>query len=289
MILLVASSAPPLLTRRLAALIEARIALRPVDSSQLEIGRFYAYREKRKPGTEMLKVKLLAHTGRSGKLKVRFEDGPFPGLEDYVASRQLICPWGQRRDVLRDEERAARLEEYVDRSGIADRALIEATSAVLASTGEPGAAAAAVTAMDEGEWQRIFDRAGIDGSPLDVHPLAYRDRYGMVHMPLEAAIGVAKAFAASEPGAVTMYLDDREEEYRLRGSQPGDRFFHDYLRELSPGFALARRWAGLEQEADALREEIARLRVLLNRAAYDLRDAGKDQQARRLLRALEGR
>jgi hypothetical protein len=32
-----------------------------VDSSQLEIGR-HKYREKRKPGTEMLKVMLLAHT-----------------------------------------------------------------------------------------------------------------------------------------------------------------------------------------------------------------------------------
>jgi hypothetical protein len=37
-----------------------------------------------------------------------------------------------------------------------------------------------------------------------------------------------------------------------------------------------------------LRKEIARLRVLVSRAAYDLRDAGKERQSRALLRALEG-
>jgi hypothetical protein len=43
-------------------------------------------------------------------------------------------------------------------------------------------------------------------------------------MPLEAAIGIAMAFAAAEPQKVTTYLDAREEEYRIRGAQPGDRF-----------------------------------------------------------------
>jgi hypothetical protein len=260
-----------------------------VYSSELEIGRHYAYREKRGAGSPMLKVKLQdILVGRKGKLKVRFEDGPYPGLEDYISTRQLVCPWGERRAVLRDEERAARLEEYVRRSGLADAALVEAASSVLAASGEPSASAEAITAMDERELQRILDRAGIDTEPVALHPLAYRDRTGWLHMPLEAAIGVAKAFAAAEPRTVTMYLDDREEEYRLLGNQPGDRAYHNLLREMSPGFALARRWAGLEQEADALREEIGRLRLLINRAAFELRDAGRDQHARRLLRALDG-
>ena len=47
--------------------------------------------------------------------------------------------------------------------------------------------------------------------------------------------------------------------------------------------------AGLEQEAELLRKEIARLRSLVSRAAYDLKDAGADRKARTLVRALEGR
>lgn len=54
---------------------------------------------------------------------------------------------------------------------------------------------------------------------------------------------------------------------RLRGNTPGERWWHSYLREKAPGFAIARQWAGLEQEAEMLRKEIARLRSLVSRAA----------------------
>ena len=76
---------------------------------------------------------------------------------------------------------------------------------------------------------------------------------------------------------------------RLRGNTPGERWWHSYLREKAPGFAIARQWAGLEQEAEMLRKEIARLRSLVTRAAYDLEQAGAERKAQRLLRALEGR
>jgi hypothetical protein len=82
-----------------------------VYSSDLEIGRLYAYREKRGAGSPMLKVKLLdILVGRKGKLKVRFEDGPYPGLEDYVSTRQLVCAWGSggRSYAMRSEPRALR-------------------------------------------------------------------------------------------------------------------------------------------------------------------------------------
>ena len=76
------------------------------------------------------------------------------------------------------------------------------------------------------------------------------------------------------------YLDDTEEEYRLRGNQPGERWWHHYLRKKSPGLAIARQWAGLDQEAELLRQEIAGLRVLISGAAYDLKAAGDRQQDR---------
>jgi hypothetical protein len=74
------------------------------------------------------------------------------------------------------------------------------TSAVLESTGEPGAyAGEAITAMSEPELQRILDHAGLATAPTDLHPLAYRDRHGYVHLPLDAAVALAKAFAAANP------------------------------------------------------------------------------------------
>jgi hypothetical protein len=160
----------------------------------------------------------------------------------------------------------------------------------LESSGEPGAAAAAEgTSMSESEIQRILDRSGLSTPPSELHPLAYTDRHGYVHLPLDATVKLAQAFAAVEPQTVIGYLDDQEEEMRLRGYQPGDRWWHEYLRERSPGFALARQWAGLEQEAELLRKEIARLRTLVSTAAYDLKAAGQERKGQRLLRALEGR
>lgn len=109
-----------------------------------------------------------------------------------------------------------------------------------------------------------------------------------MHLPLDAMVTLARAFAAAEPQTVVEYLDNREDELRVKGRQPGERWYHDYLRELSPGHALARQWAGLEQEAEMLRKEISRLRSLVSGAAYDLRDAGRERKAKSLLRALDG-
>ena len=87
-----------------------------MESHELEIGRRYAYREKRGPHYPMLKVRLLDKVGRKGKIKIRFEDGPHPGLEEYVCTRQLVVPWGQRHEVLRDEKLAAALDEHAAQS-----------------------------------------------------------------------------------------------------------------------------------------------------------------------------
>jgi hypothetical protein len=82
-----------------------------MDSASLTVGKLYAFREKRQPGVPFLKVKLLAKVGRGGKVQVRFEDGPFPGLEEYVHTRQLVVPWGERQAFLKDEERLERDQE----------------------------------------------------------------------------------------------------------------------------------------------------------------------------------
>src|SRR5436309_8217119 len=77
-----------------------------VESASLEIGRLYGYRENpRARGSELLKVKLVAKVGRGGKVRIRFEQGPHPGLEEYVRTANLIVPWGSRQALLRDEER----------------------------------------------------------------------------------------------------------------------------------------------------------------------------------------
>jgi hypothetical protein len=260
-----------------------------MQADELEIGRFYAYREGSLTSGDPLKVKLLEKIGRGGKVKIRFEDGPHPGLDEYVRTRQLIVPWGQRKALLRDEERAQRLSEHHARTRPA-QATAHAIGQVLASSGEPGAwCEPSGLSMEESELQRIVDRAGLEQPLLQLHGLAYRDRRGYVHLPVEAAETVARAFAAAEPETVLMAIEDRESELKAGGYAPGDRYKHELLREYGPSFALARQWAGFDRDLERLQQEIGRLRGLVSRAASDLKTAGKEGKARSLLRALDGR
>jgi hypothetical protein len=256
-----------------------------MQTASLVDGRFYVFREKPRAGTPMLKVKLVEKVGRRGHVKIRFEDGPHPGLEEYINVRQLVVPWGERKALLRDEERLERIGQTVKR----DPAREEAISTVLAASGEPSAGAGEWLAMPEDELQRIVDRAGLSEHPAELHPLGFVDRHGEVHLPLDGAERLARAFAAAEPENVLMYIDDHEEELKRRGSVPGDRYLHDVLRQYQPGWALARQWAGFDRAVEELQKEIARLRSLVSRAAYELKDAGAEDKSRRLLRALDGR
>jgi hypothetical protein len=256
-----------------------------VESASLVEGRYYAFRDRPRASAELLKVKLVQKVGRRGHVKIRYEDGPHPGLEEYINVRKLIVAWGERKALLRDEERLARIEQTVKR----DPALEEAISTVLAASGEPSAGAGDWLSMREDEVQRIVDRAGLNEPPAELHPLGFVDRHGEVHLPLEGAERLARAFAASEPENVLMYIDDHEEELRRRGNVPGDRYLHDLLRQYQPGWALARQWAGFDVAVEELQKEIGRLRSLISRAAYEFKDVGAEDKGRRLLRALDGR
>jgi hypothetical protein len=115
-------------------------------------------------------------------VKIRFEDGPHPGLEEYVRTANLIVSWGDRKAVLRDEERSQRIVEHSKRSR-SDHAIVEAVSSILESSGEPSAGATTDgLSMPEAELERIMRRAGLDGEPTTLHHLAFRNRRGDVEM-----------------------------------------------------------------------------------------------------------
>jgi hypothetical protein len=55
----------------------------------LVVGRSCGFREKRSSACPLLKVKLVDNVGQKGKVKIRFEDGAHPGLEEYVSDREM--------------------------------------------------------------------------------------------------------------------------------------------------------------------------------------------------------
>ena len=234
-----------------------------MQTSQIEVGHKYAMREKVSVGEPLIQVQVLETTGRGGQIKVRHLSEPHDGLEEFVKTRQLLVPWGERQAFLKDEERAQRFDEARQRP---NQALAGAIATVMAATGYSDGSADddGTVHMEAVELREIARLAGLPQNLEDSHEAAYVDRFGDMHLPVEVAEKLAHAYASAEPEIVLMFIEDEENEYRAKGYEPGERFWHDYLREKTPGFALARYWAGHEEEVAQLRAEIERLRRLVS-------------------------
>ena len=258
-----------------------------MDGASLVVGRSYALRERVSTGAPIRRVKLVDVVGRRGKIKIRHEDEPHEGLEEYVSTRNIIVPWGEVRALLRDEKQHAALVEHLSWP---DRVIRQAADTVITSSGED------VWARDNGILEgdpaaidRLMQRAGLAPNLSELHPLAFVDRKGCAFVPFPGTEALARAFAAAEPDTVTMAIEDQEAEWKHGGYGPGDRYLHDLLREHAPAFAVARTWAGFDSEIKTLCEEINRLRNLLYSAALTLQRSGQEREGRRLERALDGK
>jgi hypothetical protein len=259
-----------------------------MQSFQIEVGHKYAMREKVSAGEPLIQVQVLEKTGRRGQMKIRRLSEPHAGLEEWVKTRQLIVSWGERQAFLKDEERERRFDEARPKP---NQALAGAIRTVMCATGYDDADADddGTVHMEAVELREIARLAGLPQNLEELHPLTYVDRRGDLHLPVEIAEKLAHSYASAEPEIVLMYIEDQEKEYKARGYEPGERFWHDELRRQLPGFALARYWAGHEEEIAFLRSEIERLRTLVKTAADVLVKNRAESEGWRLRRALDGR
>ncbi|MCZ7662707.1 MAG: hypothetical protein M5U22_07120 [Thermoleophilia bacterium] len=259
-----------------------------MQSYAIEVAHKYGMREKVSPGEPLIQVQVLEKAGKRGQVKVRRLSEPNAGLEDWVKTRQLIVPWAERQAFLKDEEREGKFDEARPKP---NQALSGAIETVMYATGydDAGADDDGTVHMDAAELREIARLSGLPQKLEDLHPLAYVDRHGDLHLPLEVAEQLAHAYASAESESVLMYIEDQEKEYKYRGNEPGERFWHDELRRRMPGFALARYWAGHEEEIAYLRAEIERLRGLVVSAADTLSSKGLWAEAGHIRLALQGR
>lgn len=105
-----------------------------VQKSNLVASGHYALRPRGSNRNDPLVQVTFLGKARGGKVKVRFEGGESAGLEEWVATRSLACEWGERKEMLRDDEAAVRLIE-ID-SAAWDRVRQEAIFLVFEASGE---------------------------------------------------------------------------------------------------------------------------------------------------------
>jgi hypothetical protein len=249
-------------------------------------GKNYALRPKGAgpgSGDSFVKVVFLGLT-HSRQCKVRFDSGELEGLEDWVVTRDLACRWGERRALVRDEERAAKMA--AEDEGVWDEVTEEAISTVMEASGEY-TGFGRVWSDDPVTAQRYWDRGGLTGTPLEYDPVNYRDRFGAWNLSYATALKAAQSFAAAESELVDLYLRGIEEELKAEGFEPGNRFSHDLLRKWAPSHALVRAWSQVPRGI-AAENEITRLRSVVSQAVRFLRDAGEERKADQIERGLHG-
>ena len=258
-----------------------------MQNSEIEVGGKYAMREKVSVGEPLVEVQVLEKTDRRGQIKVRRLSEPHRGLEEYVKTRQFVVAWADRQAFLRDEQRQQRFNQSRSNPG---QAIVGAIETVFDSTGYDA------WTEDDGTVEmlanEVHEMARLAGLPRDLeklHEVAFIDRFDRMHLPVEVAEKLAQAYASAEPEIVLMYIEDQESEYKARGYERGEHYYHDLLREKLPGFALARYWARHKEEIEMLRTEIQRLRNLVKLAGKTLQEAGQEREGWRLTRALNGR
>ncbi|MGE3075144.1 MAG: hypothetical protein AB7N24_15425 [Dehalococcoidia bacterium] len=239
--------------------------------------------------TERLhRVVVVEKLDRNKQVKVRHLEGEQEGMEEFISFRNVVVAWKARKRFLRNEEKLRTIREL---SSGADPVVREAVQAVFGAAGEHSAFVHSDGhfSADVAAVERLAARAGIEGPWKQLDSCAFVDDNGWAQLGFAAAHRLAIELAKREPDTITIEVESREEELRAGGYAMGERWQHEWLRDQRPAFALMRQWAGFSRDLDRLQKEIERLRGLAYGASLDLERAGKQREARRLQRALDGK
>jgi hypothetical protein len=250
---------------------------------------------------------------RSRKVRVRYEDGEFAGLEVWVPRQRLVCAWEEADAFEADEERLAAVRA-ASRDAIDTTEHRAAWHALYAYPRPDGillglqASEGTVVEISEHPLETVAQELGLDAEDLLRESLAFRDRHGAFWAAWPAAVRLAQRVAQVYAREVLAHVAAKETELRRqavtgekirfrgrRGGHPTDargydvpaEFYVQRLHREQPAFDLVRQWCGAAagssfEEVTALREEIDRLHVLLERAIRRIEDFGHPQVARHL-------
>ena len=253
--------------------------------SHIKPGVEYALREKRSPTAPLQRVRILEHI-RGNRWKAEWVD-PNPGLVHFVESGHLLAPWKEHKTFLKEEADEGRLREHNDRAGYKrDSPLDNALHEVFESVGDKdisywrGVLFGPAEAID-----RLRARAKSEAGKRT--PYAYTDRRGVVRLPFDEALDVARRFSAAEPATVLIAIEGTERKWAREAATPGEEHMAGLLNEFRASWALIRQWAGQDAAVAQREAEIQRLERLVWDAIYAMQKAGLDREASRLRRAIE--
>jgi hypothetical protein len=183
------------------------------------VGEHWGYREKARTLGQPLRPVEVLQLGppRSRKVRVRWLDGEYEGLDQWVPGVRLVVPWEEAADLVRDEDQLLGLRALQpDPPG---KAMADAVSTVWFATAEENVlfdvrdrrplelTVVHVEDRDDAIEPLIDDLLGSPG--------AYVDSAGDLHVGQVAAIQVAVHLARRWPERVLAYAEREVERLRV--------------------------------------------------------------------------
>ena len=250
---------------------------------------------------------------RSNKVRVRWLDGEYEGLEEWVPKIRLVAPWDEADTLLHDEFRMLKAVEVSEDAF--DKMIWEAAGEVLGALSERSTSQEEVFFGNKAAEEKLLVvqdlkaaalRLGLDEEKMLAEPHAFVDRSGWYKAPFRTAVKVAKHCCQRFPREVLKRIRKEENESRRElisgGPAPSYPWWMDSapyreraearLEEMKPVHNLIRKWCGQEDPEEfkqifALREEVDRLRKLAQETVGWLKDSGHPVKAGLLRRELD--
>lgn len=267
----------------------------------VEPGKHYGYRKQRYAIGKPLRPVLVTKLGppKSYKCRVRWLDGEYEGLDEWVRTDTLLCPWESADAFIEDEVRLARVVEasahaYKTTEWLAVREVLWKVE----------------TPFELSEWVRheglvmiedfpanIAD-CGFDPAELVAEPLAFIDRHGTYHGSFSTALRIAQRLCKQHPERIITDLKLDIQAYKKAAktgwyaSPHGGRGWdislghaQKQVEEHLEILKIVSPWCGHEfaEKFDViagLQEEVARLRLLLTETLDWMRDTAEEQKLR---------
>ncbi len=252
--------------------------------AQVKPGVEYALREKRSAESPIQRVRILEHV-RGNRWKAEWVD-PNPGLTHFVESGHLICAWKDLKAFLREEESAERLKAHNKQQGYVPASVMDhALTEVFENAGDDLSFYRGVVSGPPEAIARVKVRARMD--PEKASSVSYVDRDGVLRLPFDEALEVARAFCAAEPAGILADIEATERKWSLEASRPGEDHVIGLLNEYRAAWALIRQWTGHDPAIAEREGRIKDMERLVWDAIYALQKANLDAEAARLRRALE--
>jgi hypothetical protein len=276
-----------------------------------DVGRRFAYRERAfTPGEPVRPVEMVRKgPPRSNKVRIRWLEGEYEGLEEWVPQLRLVAPWDEADALLEDERRSdAAMEASEDTYRTVPWLAVQMVfwSLPVGADGVGiGYRAVERELLVARNLEETAPALGLRAQDLLAEPHAYVDRFGNYKAPWSVALRVAKHCCEKFSWDVLRYVRMEEDELREQistgryVSRFSDEVFdirreyaEERLREQEPIFAQIREWCGQEAVAEfdrvlELGEEVDCLRGLVEDTARWLRHSGHPVKAALVLKQLD--